>query len=416
MGHLAGEACSTHRIRVLFVDDEQRILDGLSRLFRSKRDTWSVDVACGGTAALEALAREPFDVVVSDMRMPGMDGVELLSRVKEQYPETVRVILSGQADESEVMRVVGASHRYVSKPCEPEVIEAIVGRAQALKASLANPGLRILISRLDTLPVLPEVYQDLVARLESGDSSPGAIGDVLSRDPGMTASVLKVVNSAFFGLRREVSNVAQAVSLLGTQTLQTLVLAEGVFRQFNGTRAVTGLRRISEHSFSTARACRALARVEALEPSAQDVLFTSAMLHDLGKLVLCAHDPELYDEIVQESEAEAVPTWTIEERRLDVDHGAVGAYLIGLWGLPAPIVEAVAWHTAPGTVVPDHARMAALVHVADAVVDGATRGRSGPDDRDRFFVDWAFLEDAGLRDRWASWRDACLVELDPDRS
>lgn len=118
------------KIKILFVDDEPMVLQGLQRVLRPLRNEWETAFANSGQEALEKLSQEPFDVIVTDMRMPGMDGGQLLTRVKERYPHMVRIILSGQADKTMVMKSVKPAHQYLAKPCDDAT----------LRASLQRPG------------------------------------------------------------------------------------------------------------------------------------------------------------------------------------------------------------------------------------------------------------------------------------
>jgi len=111
--------------RVLFVDDEPRILDGRRRMLRSMRHEWKMSFAETGQEALAILANQPFDVVVVDMRMPGMDGVQLLSEVRKRH-QIIRIVLSGTADREAILRAVGLAHQYLSKPCDAETLKSVL--------------------------------------------------------------------------------------------------------------------------------------------------------------------------------------------------------------------------------------------------------------------------------------------------
>ncbi len=121
---------------ILFVDDEQRVLSGLRRQLFGKRGEWDMAFVESGPAALEHLAATPADAVVSDMRMPGMDGAQLLALVAQRHPRTVRLVLSGHADPDRVQVARASAHRYLLKPCPPEVLQAEVGRALAVRERL----------------------------------------------------------------------------------------------------------------------------------------------------------------------------------------------------------------------------------------------------------------------------------------
>jgi DNA-binding NtrC family response regulator len=201
--------------RILFVDDEPNVLAGLRRSLYSMREEWLMEFAASGPDALAAMERQVFDVVVTDMRMPGMDGAQLLNEVRERFPQTVRMVLSGQCDREAILNSVGPTHQYLSKPCDAEQLRSKIGQAFALRDLLENPVVQKVVSQLKDIPSLPALYQQILEELRSRDPSPAKVGKLIAKDMGMTAKTLQLVNSAFFGLRCHVSNPVQAANLLG---------------------------------------------------------------------------------------------------------------------------------------------------------------------------------------------------------
>jgi DNA-binding NtrC family response regulator len=125
--------------RILFVDDEQRVLDGLRRMLRTMRAEWEMEFACDGLSALETLDKQAFDVIVTDMRMPEMDGSVLLSEVLAKHPALLRVALSGQSDMESKVCASGLVHSYLSKPCPmAELTGTVKG---LLHLTYARPGM-----------------------------------------------------------------------------------------------------------------------------------------------------------------------------------------------------------------------------------------------------------------------------------
>lgn len=394
--------------KILFVDDELNVLDGLRRMLRSMRDEWVMGFAASGPEALEILERAPFDVVVSDMRMPGMDGAKLLSEVMRRYPEIIRIVLSGHSDEETILRSVGPAHQYLSKPCDAEVLKTTVGRACALRDLLNDDTLKRLVSRLDSLPSLPSLYVELMEELRSGKASMARIGEIISKDIGMTAKVLQLVNSAFFGLPRHVSSPTEAVVLLGIDTVKALVLSVHVFSQFEPAQLHTfSISELQRHSLATAARARSLTEVENLEPMLRDHAFMAGLLHDAGKLILAANLPDPYSEVIQRASAEKLPLHEAEHRVLGVSHAEVGASLLGIWGIPDPIVEAVAFHHQP--VACPHRSFSPLtaVHVANALEHrDSDRHEAGSE------LDLDYLNNLGLSERLDSWRNSACEEAE----
>ena len=225
--------------RVLFVDDEPKVLDGLRRMLRKMRNEWEMEFATSGTEALEAIRKQPFDVVVSDMRMPGMDGAELLTKVREICPTAVRLILSGHSEKEMILKSVGPTHQFLAKPCDADTLKATVARACALRELLANEQLKGVVSGVKSLPSMPGLYTQLVEVLQSPDSSLQDVAAIIGGDIGMTAKILQLVNSAFFGLRRHIEGPAQAITYLGLDTVSAVVLTAGAFAEFEDSREAT---------------------------------------------------------------------------------------------------------------------------------------------------------------------------------
>jgi CheY-like chemotaxis protein len=217
--------------RVLFVDDEENLREGLRRMSYLLRGEWEMAFAESGAQALALLSKAPFDVIVSDMRMPGMDGARLLDEVRQRYPQMVRLILSGHSDREMILRAVGPSHQYLAKPCDIETLLATLTRAYALRELLMNEDLRRIITAMQTLPSRPAVYAAVVEAVQSPSVSLEKIGELIQRDIGMTAKILQLVNSAFFGLQRPMSSPVQAVRLLGLETVQALILSGQIFER-----------------------------------------------------------------------------------------------------------------------------------------------------------------------------------------
>lgn len=334
---------------ILFVDDEQMVLEGLRRMLRPMRDVWEMEFASGGAAALEMLACQEFDVVVSDMRMPGIDGAQLLTTIQQLYPNVIRVILSGYTEREVIMKTVGIAQQYLAKPCDAETLKETVAKACALRDLLSSPSLQKLVSGLGSLPSLPSLYTQLVEELQNPEASLKHIGEIIAKDIGMTAKILQMVNSAFFGLRRSLSNPTEAAMLLGLDTIMSLVLSVQVFSSFNNieqTEFSTDF--LWAHSTEVGMAAKTFAKAMQKDSAklAEDSM-TAGLLHDAGKIVLMSSRAEDYKKAINMTKKENIPLIEAERYIFGSTHSEVGAYLLGIWGLPDTIVEAVAFHHNP---------------------------------------------------------------------
>jgi len=356
------------KTRILFVDDEPLVIQGLQRLLRNMRSEWDMVFVDSGPKGLEALARGPFDVVVADIAMPGMNGAEFIIEVKDRYPGTIRLVLSAHADPELILRVEGAAHQFLAKPCDPGLLRSVILGASDLGGRLRSEEIRKVLGGIGHLPVIPATYQEIVGLLAQEATTVEDLGKVVQRDPGMTANILKLVNSAYFGLRKRVSSPAEAVSFLGVDTLKALALIHGIFKQVQGFPPHFNAAHLWQHSLDLAGASREIARLEGLDKGLQSECFTGGLLHDVGLLILASGFPDAYKQIEQILTREPVEILSAEMRVLGVHHGEVGAHLLGLWGLPGTVVEAVAHHhTLPATF---GLQPALVVHAAEVLSGG----------------------------------------------
>lgn len=390
---------------ILFVDDEPNILQGLQRMLRPLRGEWEMCFAKSGQDALDLMATRHFDVIVTDLRMPGMDGAALLSRVKELYPHMVRMVLSGQSDKETLLRSAGPTHQFLAKPCDPDTLTATVGRAFALRELLGNETLKRLVSQLANLPALPQVYQDLMVEIQSPDASPSSVAQIIESDVALTAKTLHYANSAFFGIRQHVTNTTQAVSLLGLDIIRSLVLLAGVFAQVDLCRLprLFSLDAFSSHSLQVGILSRSIAKCMSNDEKDASECFTAGVLHDTGMLVLAVGCPDDYEAVLERTLAEGVRVDRAEVEMFGAGHAEVGAYLLGLWGFPDPIVEAVAFHPWPSRCVSRAFSPLSAVHAANTIVERSEGSINGMPAE----LDMAYLMECDLDRELPAWVSAC---------
>jgi HD-like signal output (HDOD) protein len=389
--------------RILFVDDQVNVLEGLRRMLHGLRHEWDMEFALGSQPALERLSAASFDVVVADMRMPGMDGASLLTEVMRRFPQTVRIVLSGQSEQTAILRSIGPAHQYLSKPCDPDTLKTTIVRACALRDRLADESLKQLVSKVTTLPSLPAVYSQLVRELESPDASIRRVADLIQHDVAMTAKLLQLVNSSFFGLPRHVESPAQAAMLLGLNLLRPLVLSAGVFSRFDDTRLKGySLEALMDHSLRVSVAAQKIALEFRRQKDLGDQAMMAGLVHDVGQIVLAVNLPDKYAHTLDLAHDRQIPLYDAECESLNAHHADVGAYLLGLWGFPDPIVEAVAFHHEPGRCVHRVFSPLTAVHVANVLVNELE-----PTDQITYsrWIDEQYLEEVGVLDRLDAWRE-----------
>jgi HD-like signal output (HDOD) protein len=345
------------------------------------------------------MQKRPFDVVVADVKMPGLSGDEFLTLVREEHPSVARIVLSGQAEEAASRRLLRCAHQYLSKPCPAETIREAVEKAHGLQKLLSSPALRSAVGQVEQLPSPPDVVVEVGRLIDDDRASLDDIAQVIERDAALAAKVIQLVNSAFFGLSRHVSDVSGAVRFLGLDLVRDVVLSSSLQESLLAmAREVTGLDRQDLGARQLAAAGLAHTIMSTRNKRLQDQAFLAGLLHDVGTLVLAVQLPETLEAILADARSRKVPPHLIEAERLGgVTHAEVGAYLLGLWDFPARVVEAVAHHHAPeraGTSAP----LVEVVYLAQALV---TDGQP---------MDLAYLEMTGLARDLDLWREVAQQE------
>ena len=364
---------------------------------------WKVSFAGSGPEALDLMKEQTFHVIVSDMRMPGMDGAALLTEVKERYPETVRFILSGQSNKETTYRSIGLAHQFMAKPCNPKALKANVDSAFTLRELLGNKNLKSVISQADTLPALPKAYNALLKELLSEEASVESVGAIIESDIAMTAKILQLVNSAFFGLGQEVTSVTRAVGFLGFDTIKALVLMVGVFSQADDKKLPENLSFdvLSRHSMTVGEWAQKISKAEKAEKHMISDSYTAGVLHDAGQLLLAANFSDDYLHVLDFAFVNNIPLIVAERDILGCTHAEVGAYLLGIWGLPESIVQAVAFHHHPNLFPAVSFEPLTAIHAAN-VLSHEIHGSDG--DRVAPQMDTEHLGRLGLTERVEAWR------------
>jgi HD-like signal output (HDOD) protein/CheY-like chemotaxis protein len=394
--------------RILFVDDESKILDGIRRMLYADRKRWDLQFALGGEAALKACEAGSFDVVISDMRMPGMDGATLLSHIRDRFPGTARIVLSGHSDAALTTRAVPMAHRFLAKPCDPVELQSMIERVCVLQDLQCAPEIRTIVGTIGELPSLSHTYAILTEAVKNPSTSVGEVADIIGRDVAMSAKVLQLVNSAFFGLAHKVSNLQNAVAHLGMGTIQNLALASEAFRVFVPDARIpqTVYESMQRHAQRTA----AIAVTLPVERRDRDATVVAALLHDIGSLILASKMPDKFCSAQSLAKERGSKVFEVEQELLGTSHAEIGSYLLGLWGIPNLAVEAVAHHHRPTRIPHSSFDCTVAVYVADLLAheldaQGQCTNELGIDDSDR-----ACLETLGLSSTFAELRAVAAAQ------
>jgi putative nucleotidyltransferase with HDIG domain len=380
--------------RILFVDDETRVLDGLRRMLYPMRNQWEMVFSRSAREALALLSTSSFDLLITDIRMPEMNGVELLRRALEKHPQVMRIILSGTADKELTLQSVNIAHQYLDKPCDAVTLRATIERAFRFRLMLNQPGLKKLVSHIGRLPSMPANYLRLINMLQTPGVPLAEVGKVVACDLAMTAKILQLVNSAFFGLRRRFVDPTDAILFLGMDTVRALALTVAAFSRFQGTGRFS-LETLQKHSLQVGTLAKRMAERLRLSKSALDDCLVGGLLHDVGKLVLFSNYPTAYYDAVIISQRHRVPMSVAECHVFGASHAHVGGYLLSLWGLPDSVTEVVLRHHGPADECLGAVSAAEIVPLADALIN------ESPDTS----METRSLRSTGLLGKLNKWRE-----------
>ncbi|MEM5536417.1 response regulator [Neptuniibacter pectenicola] len=323
---------------------------------------------------LAALDNNHVDVLVLPLGDNPTQTLELLAKVIEKHPSVIRVVLSDYLTPMQTARTSELAHHSLPLDCTSEMLIEDISNSIHVSGLINKPAVKEYITSLQALPVLPEVYENLNRALGSERSSAREIAQILEQDPVMTAKIMQWVNSAFFGLSRNINRIHEAVTILGVRMIRDLVLTSHLFDAYPQTDVWKSFsfKQIHQRSMAVARAAQHIARSVKADRHVQAQAFLAGLLHDFGILVLASHNPADYHRIISKASLMDQPVYAIEKLELGVTHAEAGAYMLALWNLPPKVVEAVLFHHFPKASPGNGFTPLTAVHVADALLPPAT--------------------------------------------
>jgi CheY-like chemotaxis protein len=386
--------------RILFVDDEPNVLVALRRMLRPLHREWAMEFAEGGQQALEILERNRFDVIVSDMRMPGMSGAELLELARNRFPDMARIILTGQCNKESGLSALRVAHQLLDKPCDPRNLQATITRITALRTLLAKKPIPSLISMLPPTPTLPGILEELLTDVDTVTTSLDEVEAMMRKGLGIPAEAIRIATPSFFGVRRDPAEDDHGVSLFRLEMLRVLVLAVGLLSSLQpSAEPALSVEPLQRYCWSVCTLARDIAKMEGADPRSVNQAGIAGLLHDIGKLILLRSGGNAYANFMSDTNNRIMSEWDFEQEMFGVSHAEVGAALLSLWGLPFPIVEAVAWHHRPNRSGATDFGVLTAVHAAVALTPEAG---DGP-------IDFEHLKSIKAQLRWLAWHEKAMA-------
>jgi HD-like signal output (HDOD) protein/CheY-like chemotaxis protein len=392
--------------RILFVGHDQALCQEVQAHCLGPESVWTAQHVGSEEEALALCHQHTFAAVVADVNLNGKNGTELLDAFMRRQPKALRIVISNLADVESTMKCIGHAHHHVLKPCSAQTLLQALEQGSAQEAWLPSEPVQGLLAQMRQVPSPLKAYTQIVEEMKSPACSLDRIGQLVGQDPAVAAKVLQLANSAVFGREMNVVNLAEAISYIGLETTKAVVLLAHSFSSFDNLKLVRfSIEDLWRHSVETGRMAR---RVAALESAGEDLAeqsFAAGLLHDIGKLLFAANHAGLFGKVLRLAREQRCNLWEAEAQVLPgVGHAELGATVLGIWGLPKSIIEAVALHHSPWRQR-DHAfSPVTAVHVAN-ILDH--ENHPDPDIILPSQINTSYLKDIGLSGRVEAWRRGC---------
>lgn len=391
--------------KILLVDHNKNVIDGIMRQLRPYRGQWKLFVAYSGLQALKIMAKQPIDLIISDIVMPEMRGDELLKKVRELYPSTVRIILSGYTDEETLKSSLEAAHQYLSKPCSAETLREAITQIFKIQDCIRNPKIIAEVGDPNQLPSLPRIHQELNTAIADENTGTREIADIFSRDMVLSAKLLQLVNSPYFGLNRKVSSLTEAINLIGIKKLNSLVLSVHLRAVYPVNNPA--INRYMEYLWLDACRVSELARLISLAEEQQedrpDQAYLGGLLHNMGLLIFLSRGGDKLKKLMDEVQNTTIPVAELETAIFGFTRSEAAAYVLSLWKIPPRIIEAILLQNTPNDTDYEGINALTAVHAAASLLKPSVMTEC-----DRLFemtLDNDYLQRIGKLERIPVWQE-----------
>ncbi len=339
---------SKQKISILFTDDNIAIIESLKRMSTIFSTHWKSFFAVGANEAIELLETKSFDVIVTDLEMPEYNGVKLLKYAQNKFPDTIRVVYSGEFTKESVQKISPFAHRFIAKPCSNEKMLNTIDSTLFIHRVLDKKRIQKVLTSIGSIPSLPKIYTELINRVDDDDFSLKDAAKLISSDVGMSVNILKQIN--LLGVGEEIKSIEQAVTLLGLNSIKSIVLSNHVFTSFKPLYIPHfSQEQLIRHSMLTAIFAKEIAFIETGDRSIAESAFVVGVIHDFGTLIFADRFMKKYSTVMNRVHDTQRPIIDVERNVIGVSHAEVGSYLLALWGFPDAILRAVAFHESADT-------------------------------------------------------------------
>lgn len=396
---------------ILIIDEDNAQLELLQKQLTPLQKRWDLHFASTAQEARDQLLIRPFDIVATELHLEGFEEGELLKEIKHRQPGAIRFLTSADVTSENFLKYINFAHQFITKPYAPSELLGKIKTSLRLKNIFLNERAAKAVASIDELPTLPSLYIKLENELRKEDVFMSDIGRIIGEDVSMTAGILKIVNSPFFGLFSKITNPEQAVALLGLDAVKGIVLGTFLFN----TKAAEGIdfsiEELGEHCRYVGLLARAIVKAEGADAELAESTFLGGFLHDLGKLLLATSYSAEYQMILSVVRDSNIPIQEAEKDILGFTHAEVGAYLLALWGFSEDVVEAIYCHHELNKLGSNDLSPAVAVHVANSF-DHELRVHNK--EYAPHLLDAQWLEINGFSPSLVKWLETCGEAMEDD--
>nr|WP_282437273.1 HDOD domain-containing protein [Vibrio amylolyticus] len=371
----------------MLVDDEPLVLNGLKRALYGTG--WTIFTDTSGQAALQTLKKEPIDLIISDMLMPGMNGAELLKIVSEKHPSVIRASLSGYSDPDITIKGGFFAHLAFMKPCEPEAIKDEVNRIANILSLFPDRVIQSAIGSITSLPIPPKLFFQVKSKLADDTTSMEEIAKLISQDPAMCAKIIHTSNNAIFRGRTQIDSITSAITRLGGQVITSIIGMLEVY-SVSTDKPNQSLEELQSQSLRVAILASSFVRRED-----RDQTFLIGILHRIGEYVRMMIVNDLMTAYTSTNKEEDNKVH-LEQYLFNTKSEQLGGYLLHFWGFPIPIIECILICNAPEKLKGQTFGPTCAVYIASCLV------KNQP-------IDESLIQHFNLEEKLESWKEPfCL--------
>jgi HD-like signal output (HDOD) protein len=376
---------------IYVVDDQSSVLDTVVFALRALNPDWEVTPFSAPVPALEAIKAKAPDVVLTDQQMPDMLGSELLEQVRNLTPTTVRIIMSGCVAQTKLTLITSA-HQYLGKPFDANQLKNVVERSLDARERVVDKGMLSMVTSIRSIPSLPQVHHSLLAELEDIRNTNSSIAKLIGDDPGLSIKLLQLANSSLFSRGNFITNLDEAVSSLGTDTIAAVILSQSIFKHYETLKGQdVDLMKVWAHCWETACLAQKICREKHLGHDIGDEAFLAGLLHEVGRFVLIDNFPDQYKAACQKARQTKKPLGPIILEMFQANPSQLSGYVLELWGLPGPVVNSITYLDNPEEDPTKGFSMTTALYVANKLASRKVPADAFP------LEDWktAYIQSAG---------------------